>query len=534
MFSENHDNGLPNSKEAGAAARYELLHRRLGNPAPPPLQPITNHNIGPATSAADLEAIRAAKVAGNFTVHVFYRTKGAIDRSIGSHTFSMSMETYLETVLALAVAHADIEWTTDQAHPVSLRPEDCALRFKNNMSIDPAATSLTLKALYQFYLNRPDKIHVTAANKLGVAKGTYLAFECIIDLKQYNDCLHRLRLQVDPDYADTECLSSSTRKWQRVTSDASDKWRKTLTLSSSVRLSNNFAALGYTSPSVPTPSVDVTFKRLDAVVSEESASLSPPCDEQTGRIDINTLILSIADRGKSKNVFKFYMDAEKNKVFVAKRFIDVGREPVNGVHVVSKSDNDVGLAKDLFRLQCMAMFRQLFMETAATKNFMEIANFEVSDAFLISIISAEPTQDSGGCQRMPTQWIIAPIWSNLSALPVSFVSLAGRWVDSDNLAMTILAFSHFILERTACTMAMVDIQGSFHADPGNVRTMVLFDPMSHTASQDSGVGDFGFTGIQDAIENHECNLFCGGLGLCSKAVLKATLLKQKNEHGVTE
>jgi hypothetical protein len=58
------------------------------------------------------------------------------------------------------------------------------------MSIDPAATSLTLKALYQFYLNRPDKIHVTAANKLGVAKGTYLAFECIIDLKRVS--LHAL------------------------------------------------------------------------------------------------------------------------------------------------------------------------------------------------------------------------------------------------------------------------------------------------------------------------------------------------------
>jgi hypothetical protein len=113
------------------------------------------------------------------------------------------------------------------------------------------------------------------------------------------------------------------------------------------------------------------------------------------------LILSIADRGKSKNVFKviylldtgmannssqFYMDAEKNKVFVAKRFIDVGREPVNGVHVVSKTDNDVGLAKDLFRLQRMAMFRQLFMETAATKNFMEIASSFFPESRLSSLI----------------------------------------------------------------------------------------------------------------------------------------------------
>jgi hypothetical protein len=81
------------------------------------------------------------------------------------------------------------------------------------------------------------------------------------------------------------------------------------------------------------------------VVSEESASLSPPGDEQTGRIDINTLILSIADRGKSKNVFKviylldtgmadnssqFYMDAEKNKVFVAKSSLMLAESLLTG------------------------------------------------------------------------------------------------------------------------------------------------------------------------------------------------------------
>ncbi|KAJ6563857.1 kinase-like domain-containing protein [Mycena capillaripes] len=129
-------------------------------------------------------------------------------------------------------------------------------------------------------------------------------------------------------------------------------------------------------------------------------------------------------------------------------------------------------------------------------------------------------------------YLVEPFRS--SSVVRKFSGTLGVTADKDKLAMTVISFAHFVLEDTACTMAMVDLQGSFHAAPGGVKTMVLFDPMTHTATQDSGVGDFGFTGIQDAIDNHECNLFCKGLGLSSKAVLEATLAKQKQEHGINE
>ncbi|KAJ7078211.1 hypothetical protein C8R44DRAFT_825564 [Mycena epipterygia] len=101
--------------------------------------------------------------------------------------------------------------------------------------------------------------------------------------------------------------------------------------------------------------------------------------------------------------------------------------------------------------------------------------------------------------------------------------------DTDKLALTMLSFSHFILDFTACAISMVDLQGSNHAAPGTVRRLVLFDPMSHTISQDSGVGDFGVSGIQNSIDTHQCNLYCGGLGLASKEVLTDTLERQKRE-----
>ncbi|KAF7362456.1 hypothetical protein MVEN_00593200 [Mycena venus] len=205
------EQGLPNPKDAGAAARLEKFQKRLGNPLATPLRQVTNHDIGPVTPVGELEAIRSAsKSVGSFTVHIFYRTKGTLDKSIGSHTFNMSMDTSQETVLEKAVAHADIDWTADPSHPISLKPDDCALRFKNNISIEPEATSLNLRSLYSFYANRPDKIHVTAANKLGLAKGTYLAFECVIDIKRYNDRVHRLKLQLYPEDDDIDSLVSST------------------------------------------------------------------------------------------------------------------------------------------------------------------------------------------------------------------------------------------------------------------------------------------------------------------------------------
>lgn len=98
-FSVDEEQGLPNPKDAGAAARLEKFQKRLGNPLATPLRQVTNQDIGPATPAAELEAIRSAsKSVGSFTVHMFYRTKGTLDKSIGSHTFNMSMDTSQESM----------------------------------------------------------------------------------------------------------------------------------------------------------------------------------------------------------------------------------------------------------------------------------------------------------------------------------------------------------------------------------------------------------------------------------------------------
>ncbi|KAJ7037365.1 hypothetical protein C8F04DRAFT_1180443 [Mycena alexandri] len=541
--------GLPDPHADAAAARLNVLHRRMGNPNPPSgtartLQPITNNPvIGPTTSAAELEAIRTAKSGGHFTVHVFYTTKGVVNKNIGNHSFNLPMDMHMDEVLARAVAHGDLEWTTDSAHPLSLKVEDCNLRFKGNMSIEPDTLSGTLRGLYNFYISRPDKIHVTANNRLGLAKGTYLAFECSINVQrnllwlmsvEYDRRVVELKARYAEDDDDSGSLLSNKRRSNDSSSGEPTKRRRgTGTLSSNVRFANNLGALGYGAPPLaPAKCVEVTFKHFAATVTEEQADMSEISAEQEGRIEVNPLILSISDRGKSKNVYKFYI---KDKMFAAKRFFDTGNRPnADGTVVVSKRDNDVGLAHDLYRLARMQMFRSKYMERAATVNFGEISNFEVSSGFLITIQSALPMLDTGALSPDAalvdnSTYLVEPFRS--SSVVRKFSGTLGVTADYDKLAMTIMSFSHFVMEYTACTMAIADLQGSLHAEPGEARTMYLFDPMTHTLTQDSGVGDFGCAGIQDAIENHDCNIFCKGLNLSPKTVLEETFARQKADHG---
>ncbi|KAJ7171895.1 hypothetical protein C8R43DRAFT_1146518 [Mycena crocata] len=429
---EAEENGVPNPKDIGAAERAEKLRKRTRIPAPSPLTQITNlSSVGPMTQASELDALRTAKSSNG--------------------------------VLELAVTHADIAWIKDHNHPLSLNLDDCTLRFKNNILFEERVQSMTLKGLYTFYCNRPDRIQVAPPAKLGVAKGAGITLECVIDVARYKDCLARLKVQVGDD----SLLSSS--KCKNTNSEVVlvvDKRAKTGngTLYSSVRLTNNFSALGYNAQPAATPAASITFIKFDGHLSDERAELCHIPGEFTGKMECTTLILSMSDQGKSKNL---YIEGD-DQVYVAKRYFDVGGEHIPTTHghtilpPVSKAENDLALANDLFRLKHLAMYRESFMELVAVKNFSEVI---------------------------------------------------GATQDTDKLALTMLAFSHFIMEFRVCAMSMVDLQGSFHANFGAVRILTLFDPMSHTATKDSGVGDFGLTGIQNSIDTHQWNLYCRSLGL---------------------
>ncbi|KAJ7090464.1 kinase-like domain-containing protein, partial [Mycena epipterygia] len=69
------------------------------------------------------------------------------------------------------------------------------------------------------------------------------------------------------------------------------------------------------------------------------------------------------------------------------------------------------------------------------------------------------------------------------------------------------AFAHFVWGHSNHTLILADIQGT----PAVVQQkdgMVLFDPMTHTKTGASGVGDFGIEGIETFLRDHTCGDIC--------------------------
>ncbi|KAJ7171948.1 kinase-like domain-containing protein, partial [Mycena filopes] len=82
----------------------------------------------------------------------------------------------------------------------------------------------------------------------------------------------------------------------------------------------------------------------------------------------------------------------------------------------------------------------------------------------------------------------------------------------DLCAQTIHAFAHFVYGNSNRNIVLADIQGTpAHIDGQD--TMVLFDPMTHTPNGDSGIGDFGVSGIKSFIRDHVCGDVCRSLSL---------------------
>ena len=115
--------------------------------------------------------------------------------------------------------------------------------------------------------------------------------------------------------------------------------------------------------------------------------------DRMGKIEVKPLILSVGDRGRSKDVFKVRWHimltgrASSNatqlvinddlQLYVAKHFFDVGK----GRGVVSCKANKSLLSRDLIRIGRMRYFYNQFVALAAEKGFNELASTP-SDIFL--------------------------------------------------------------------------------------------------------------------------------------------------------
>ncbi|KAL1697980.1 hypothetical protein EV121DRAFT_297694 [Schizophyllum commune] len=235
-------------------------------------------------------------------------------------------------------------------------------------------------------------------------------------------------------------------------------------------------------------------------------------------------------KGRSKTVFNFSIDSD-GKEYVAKELSYAG-ENVN----VDQNAQDLllcDIARNIRMSDFAAQFKRAISKTEAT-----IQEFIVTDAFLIL---ARPEKDETAKYR---PYLVEPKRSTF--VVTKYVGTLSTRKKNDALQDMITAFWHFVCEYTACSFVLADLQGSLDMVE-NKRTLILFDPQSHSVlcqdggegklsqsaspdigSYSSGLGDHGAYGIRSLIKDHDCSELCRTLQLASKDILLATLDHQQD------
>ncbi|KAJ6463845.1 kinase-like domain-containing protein [Mycena vitilis] len=220
--------------------------------------------------------------------------------------------------------------------------------------------------------------------------------------------------------------------------------------------------------------------------------------------------------GKTKKVYHISLGGKK---YVAKRFFEIG----NGRDVVSMDENSTQLTKEMIRLAQGQWFLNKFYERAEETSAQVSSDFMFSDGLLVQEIIGEcaltPSPASG--VPMPAfldmtaaspdgaiTWLLEPLRA----------SSVDRWSGtlehrphSDKAGRTIDAFMHFAYIYSQQSLIFADLQSTRGRAPSGEGASILFDVMTHTHSQDSGVGDHGPSGIKSILDGHACSTVCDAL-----------------------
>ncbi|KAJ7486809.1 kinase-like domain-containing protein, partial [Mycena latifolia] len=198
--------------------------------------------------------------------------------------------------------------------------------------------------------------------------------------------------------------------------------------------------------------------------------------------------------------------------YVAKRFFEIG----NGRDVVSMEENSIQLANEMSRLAQGQWFLDKFYER------VEETATQVSSGGLLAqeiIGDCEPSpasdvtmeqflESTSVSPNSAITWLLEPLrassierWSGTLEHPIHF----------DKPGKTMDAFMHFSYVYSHRSLLFADLQSTVGRAPSGSKASILFDVMTHTVTQNSGVGDHGSPGIMAILEGHICGAMCEGL-----------------------
>ncbi|KAG1880233.1 hypothetical protein C8R48DRAFT_588610 [Suillus tomentosus] len=182
----------------------------------------------------------------------------------------------------------------------------------------------------------------------------------------------------------------------------------------------------------------------------------------------------------------------------------------------TEAENIVDLEGEYQTLHLSQYFLDSFYERAKNYGVDDLPRMKwnISTAFIGKLTEKLP--DAPGKDEPDSRSLVFSVFMVLPLLPsgalcreVKFSGSEEVGLNPDSLGCAVDAYAHHIAVDSMYKVVISDIQGIITPD----RTIIFFDPQSHTAQGDSGYWDHGQSAITEFLKSHKCNKHCKALGL---------------------
>ncbi|KAF7292547.1 Kinase-like protein [Mycena kentingensis (nom. inval.)] len=404
-----------------------------------------------------------------------------------------------DDVLEHFIKRVNVSW--DARHEHSLTIDDVILCYHNNGDISTPLTGLTIRQFTDLSASAPlakgipSSIPAQTRKVVGVWP-TFQAFEMHIQKDLY-----------------TRRTGEDVKMGGKNSTPAQGPKRKasgSLTAASVAKRRRNEASSAFV-PVISQFVPRVAGAKSGAKTSVNLEVIGVTVDETTGEVRRNLRdrvpfgAASLHDTSLASGSMKTVHVLEtSNATFVAKRFHQIAASEGGDVDV-TVSENDGCIFEEVELLGQATYFLAEFYKRAkeARTYTQDLAELSYTTFHLCREIDAARTEG--------VTWLVEPYRPGRTIKFVGTLNHAAG-LHNGKIAATVHAFIHFAYEFSNKSLVLVDVQGTKVNLGGSIKH-VLFDPMAHTTSGESGPGDHGVKGIQNFLATHTCNGKCKDLKL---------------------
>ncbi|KAF8513199.1 kinase-like domain-containing protein [Gautieria morchelliformis] len=230
--------------------------------------------------------------------------------------------------------------------------------------------------------------------------------------------------------------------------------------------------------------------------------------EQTGKVEVQWKVGEVhvegeicrtpLGQGKSKHVYALTIG---EMAYVAKHFFNIGK----GEGIVTVDENASQLEAEIWRVKRGQWFWKWFKETAH-RHHREIAT---DIQFVEAILAQEDLRH--GSEPSVASHTSSKCVEDSDCRAIYWLLEEQRTLVVNNYSYTLShlsAFTHFTWMHSQNTLLFADMQGSPARGSDGQPVEILFDPMTHSPTEDTGLGDYDQQGIDAFISQHRCNKIC--------------------------